>query len=234
MSVRLTLALALGLFIVTYVSSWISSAIIWRLWQVEARIGLQPAALVFAVVGVVIARLLDFSPGFLVGLVIGLEIVSRVGAPHRVRAIITQLGVMVGLSVLAWLAYSFLTDAVQGDYGVGMAFALDTLAATTAEGLTAAVVALLPLGFLEGREIFQRSKPLWAGVFVLVGTLFSLLVLPTAAQGEDVENIGVWTLVLVVFAVVTLVLWAVLHYTNPDRHTGVDDHEGLEAESAAR
>ncbi|MFL0713238.1 MAG: hypothetical protein ACJLS2_12080 [Microcella pacifica] len=34
-SLRLTLALAIGLFLVTYISSWISGAIIWRAWRIE-------------------------------------------------------------------------------------------------------------------------------------------------------------------------------------------------------
>jgi len=231
-SVRLTLALALGLFLVTYVSSWISSVIIWRRWRIEASIGLQPAALVFAILGVIVARLLDFSPGFLVGLVIGLEIVSRVGAPHRVRAVLTQLGVMVGISVAAWIGYSILTESVTGGLDYGTALALDTLAAATAEGLTAAAVAILPLGFLEGREIFLRSKPLWVASFLVIATLFSLLVLPTAAEGDDVGNLGAWMLVLIAFAVVTLTVWAVLHVTDPDRHA--QDEEELETENVAR
>lgn len=229
-SVRLTLALALGLFLVTYVASWISSAIIWRRWRIEASIGLQPAALIFAVLGVIVARLLDFSPGFLVGLVIGLEIVSRVGAPHRVRAVLTQLGVMVGISLLAWVGYSIVSESVTGDLDYGTALALDTLAAATAEGLTAAAVAILPLGFLEGREIFLRSKRLWVVSFLVIATLFCLLVLPTAAEGDDVGNIGAWMLVLVAFAVVTLTLWAALHFTDPDRH--VRDEEEVDTEGA--
>ncbi|MER3389106.1 MAG: hypothetical protein RJQ01_03655 [Microcella sp.] len=231
-SVRLTLALAIGLFLVTYVASWISAAIIWRVWRFETSIGLQPAALVFAVIGVVVARLLDFSPGFLVGLVIGLEIVARVDAPHRVRAVLTQLGVMVGISVLAWVGYSILTESTSGALDWVTALSLDTLAAATAEGLTAAAVAILPLGFLEGREIFQRSKALWIGAFLVTASLFALLVLPTEDGIDEISNVGTWLLVLVGFAVVTLTLWAVLHYTNPDRHAV--DERGSEPEDAVR
>lgn len=229
-SLRLTLALAIGLFLVTYVSSWISGVIIWRAWRFETSIGLQPAALVFALIGVVIARLLEFSPGFLIGLVIGLEIVSRVGAPHRVRAVLTQLGVMVGISVLAWIGYSILVASMTGEPDWVTALALDSLAAATAEGLTAAAVAILPLGFLEGREIFQRSKTLWVGAFLVTATLFALLVLPTEDGIDEISNLGTWFVVLVAFAVVTLALWAVLHYTNPDRHAVDEGAEGAASE----
>src|SRR5690606_30982740 len=75
-SVRLVLSLGLALFLVTWVASVISGLIIQRRWGVQSSIMLQPVALVFAAIGVVLARLLDFSPGFLIGLVIGLEIGS--------------------------------------------------------------------------------------------------------------------------------------------------------------
>ena len=152
------------------------------------------------------------------------------------RAVLTQLAVMVGISVLAWVGYSILTESTSGDLDWLTALALDTLAATTAEGLTAAAVAILPLGFLEGREIFQRSKALWAGAFLVTATLFALLVLPTEDGIDEISNVGTWLLVLVGFAVVTLALWAVLHFTNPDRFA-IDDgaeSEGAQKEGAPR
>lgn len=213
-SVRMTISLAIGLFVVTYVASWISGAIIDRVWNIETRVSLQPAALVFAVVGVIVARLLDFSPGFLIGLVIGLDLITRVGAPHRVRAILTNISVMVGLAVLAWVGFSVMSALSSGEPGAFELLVSDALIATTAEGLTAAVAALLPLGFLDGHEVFRRSKALWAGSFAIVATLFALIVMPTAA-GEDLEiaDIGFWMLVMAIFAAVTLTLWAVLHFT---------------------
>lgn len=212
-SLRMTASLAIGLFIITYVASWISGAIITRVWGIPTRVGLQPAALLFAVIGVVAARLLDFSPGFLIGLVIGLDLLTKVGAPHRVRATMTSIGVMVGLSVLAWLGYSGLVAVSTGEPSMLSLLVTDTLVATAAEGLTATLAALMPLGFLQGHEIFRRSKPLWAGTFVAVAVLFSLIVLPTVEGEGEVADVGFWMLVMVVFAAVTLTLWALLHFT---------------------
>jgi hypothetical protein len=213
-SVRMTVSLAIGLFIVTYVSSWISGAIIRRVWSIETRVSLQPAALGFAVIGVVVARILEFSPGFLIGLVIGLDLVTRVGAPHRVRAILTNIGVIVGLAVVSWVGFSILSAVMTGEPTMVGLLISDALVATTAEGLTAALAALLPLGFLDGHEVFRRSKLLWAGAFAAVATVFSLIVLPTAAgETDDVADVGFWMLIMVIFAVVTLTLWAILHFT---------------------
>jgi hypothetical protein len=213
-SLRMTFSLAIGLFIVTYVSAWISGAIITRVWDIETRISLQPAALVFAVLGVIVARLLEFSPGFLIGLVIGLDLLTRVGAPHRVRATLTNIGVIVGLAVFAWVGFSIMSALATGEPTVMGLLISDALVATTSEGLTAALAALMPLGFLQGHEIFRHSKRLWAATFTVVGTIFALIVLPTAGTGPgDAAQLGFWVLVMAGFAVVTLSLWAILHFT---------------------
>lgn len=213
-SLRMTFSLAIGLFIVTYVASWISGAIITRAWNIETRISLQPAALVFAVLGVIVARLLEFSPGFLIGLVIGLDLLTRVGAPHRVRATLTNIGVIVGLAVLAWVGFSVMTGLVTAEPTAVWMLVSDALVATTSEGLTAALAALMPLGFLQGHEIFRHSKRLWAATFAAVAAIFALIVLPTADTGPgDAAQMGFWVLVMAGFAVVTLSLWAVLHFT---------------------
>ncbi|MEN9621143.1 MAG: hypothetical protein RL499_1336, partial [Actinomycetota bacterium] len=189
---------------------------------------LQPAALIFAVVGVIVARILEFSPGFLVGLVIGLDLLTRVGTPHRVRATITTIGVMVGLAVLAWVGFSIMTALVTGDPTVLGMLVSDALVATTSEGLTAALAALLPLGYLHGHTIFQQSKLLWAATFASVAAIFALIVLPTAGTGPGgAADIGFWILVMAGFAAVTLSLWAVLQFTGK-----ADGHDDTAKENA--
>lgn len=232
-SLRMTISLAIGLFVVTYVSAWISGAIIQRVWSIPTRVGLQPAALLFAVVGVIVARLLEFSPGFLIGLVIGLDLLTRVDAKYRVRATLTSLGVTVGLALLGWVGFSILSAVSTGEPTVAELLLSDALVATAAEGMTAALASLLPLGFLQGHEIFRRSKGLWAGTFLVVATLFALIVLPTASETEgEVADVGFWMLVMVIFAVVTLTLWAVLQFTG--RHDADADEVVEQPAGAAR
>jgi len=213
-SVRMTVSLAIGLFLITYVAAWISGAIARRAWGVETQVTLQPVALLFAVVGVVIARLLEFSPGFLIGLVIGLDLLSRVDAAVRARVVVLSTSVTVAIAVGAWFAFSALTALSSGTPGWAELLVSDALVATTAEGLTAAIASLLPLGFLAGHEVFRHSKPQWAVTFTVVAVLFALIVLPTAAgETAPVEDMAFWLLVMGIFAVVTLSLWAVLQFT---------------------
>jgi len=175
---------------------------------------LQPVALLFAVVGVVVARILEFSPGFLIGLVIGLDLLSRVDAAVRARVVVLSTSVTVGIAVAAWFGFSALTALSSGTPGWVELLISDALVATTAEGLTAAMASLLPLGFLAGHEVFRHSKPLWAGTFIVVAILFALIVLPTAAgETAAVEDMAFWMLVMAIFAAVTLTLWALLQFT---------------------
>lgn len=213
-SARSTLSLAIGLFAITYVAAWITGAIASRVWKVETKISLEPVALLFAIVGVIVARLLEFSPGFLIGLVIGLDLVSRVGSAVRARVVVLNTGVVVALALGAWVGYSALTAASTSESGWFELLIHDALVATTAEGLTAALASLLPLGFLAGHDVFRHSKPLWGGTFIVVAALFALIVLPTA-QGAtaSVEDMTFWIIVMAGFAVVTLAIWAVLHFT---------------------
>jgi hypothetical protein len=228
-SLRMTVSLAIGLFLITYVSAWISGSIARRAWGVTTQISLQPVALLFAVVGVVVARLLEFSPGFLIGLVIGLDLLSRVDAAVRARVVVLSTAVVASIAVVAWFAFSALVAVSSGTPGWVELLISDALVATTAEGLTAALASLLPLGFLAGHEVFRHSKPLWAGTFIAVGALFALIVLPTAAgETTDVADVGFWMLVMVIFAVVTLSLWAVLQFTG--RRDGDDEGSGSAVE----
>lgn len=201
-SLRLVLSLGLAFFILSYGASWLSGFVTRRLWGVQNTIVLQPSIILFAVLGVVVARLLDFSPGFLVGIAIGLELVA---ASKRVvaRAVLVQFAFVVGLALLAWIGYSLF---VPGDDFLGM-LTEDMLVAVTAEGLTGAMIAIFPLRFLDGRDIWDDSKPLWLAAFVVVATAFALLVLPTALEGSDVGDYGVWVLVFAAFGAIALLVW---------------------------
>jgi predicted acyltransferase len=83
------------------------------------------------------------------------------------------------------------------------------LVAVTAEGLPGALIAVFPLKFLDGRDLWVVSKRLWVAAFLIVSTAFALLVLPTAIAGTDVGDYGTWLLVFAVFGLVSLAVWIV-------------------------
>lgn len=203
-SLRLVLALAIALFVLSFVASWISGVIIRRAWGAIGVVAMQPTIILFAVIGVIVARILEFSPGFLVGVAIGLELLQA-SKQVTARAVFVQIGVVTGLALAAWVVYSLFTP---GDDFVGMLID-DTMVAITAEGLTGALIAVFPLKFLDGRDLWEVSKRLWAAAFLLVAVAFALLVLPTAVQGTDVADYGVWLLVFAAFGLASFAVWLI-------------------------
>jgi hypothetical protein len=206
-SLRMVLSLAAALFLITYGASWATRLLLRRFWDAESRITLHPGLAVFAVIGVIVARLLEFSPGFLLGIVIGLELV-RAGRRAELASVLVQFGIILGLAVVGWLGYSLLVAGGPPD-GFWPALGRDTLVALTAEGLIALLVGALPLQFLEGRDLWERSKGLWLGCFFVIAVAFSLLVLPTASAATSAVDLGVWSISLLVFAALAVSVWAI-------------------------
>ncbi len=229
-SLRLVLSLALALFVLTVVIPIITGAIVRRVWSVGSTITMQPVALIFAVVGVVLARVLDFSPGFLIGLVVGLELAERASKRVQVRATAIEFSAIIITAVLAWVGYSLLADSSTEDSGFGIALLQDTLVAITAEGLVAVLVALLPVGFLDGRTLFRRARRLWVALFVVAGFAFAVIVLPTAMQVQEMSNIGWWLVVLVAYAALAFGLTIALKIGSTDEDD--DDRPGTSHELA--
>ncbi|MBN9607666.1 MAG: hypothetical protein J0G30_13775 [Actinomycetales bacterium] len=207
-SVRMVLSLAIGCFVLFYVLSWVNGRIARRLWDVEPEIDLKPMLAIFSVLGVVISRLTGFSPGILLGVVIGLAIV-RGSKRGELGVMLLQTGSIVAVAVLAWFGYSALgANGPATDFGTALLH--DTLAAITDEALSGAAVAILPLAFLEGRVLWERSKLAWVATFLVIETVFCLIVLPTALEQTDASQIGIWYLALAIFGALTFALWFVM------------------------
>jgi hypothetical protein len=214
-SLRLTLSIIVALFVVYYIAPRISGTILKRRWNLTSGVSIQPIALVFAIIGVVIGRLLGFSPGFLIGMAIGLELASNAESLHKARSMAVQVAVIVGLALLAWVGYSLIALAIGNSEGsVFTGLVQDALSTITAEGLTGMLLGLFPLAFFEGKEVWDHSKWLWATLFLVTGTAFSLLVLPTAIAPDEIgESLPVWLLVLGCFTVLSIGVWLCLKLT---------------------
>jgi hypothetical protein len=231
-SLRLTLSIVLALIVVYYIAPKVSGAIIRRRWGVGSDISIQPTALIFAIIGVVIGRLLGFSPGFLIGLAIGLELAASAGIRHRARSMAVQVGVIVGLALLAWLGYSLIALGIgDGEATVWTGLVQDALATVTAEGLTGMLLGLFPLTFFEGKDVWEHSKWLWASLFLVTATAFALLVLPTAIAPQQIaQSLPVWLLVLGCFTALALSLWLYLRLTaKPEAEPVADERERVDA-----
>lgn len=228
-SFRLVLACAIALFIVGYVASSLSGLIIRRRWGLATHMELKPLGLVLTIVGVVLSRLLEFSPGFLLGLILGLSIVGTTTAAQRAKATLVQAGVVFVLALLGWVGYSILT-AVSAPDTFGTALAFDTMVAVTAEGLTALFIGLLPFRLLDGEALFAHNKVVWAVTYVIAAAAFVLIVVP-AAWGEVNGSLVTWLIVLGGFAVVAVGLYLFFRFTSRDDEGGEQSEESPERES---
>lgn len=212
-SLRVVLACAIALFIVGYLASAISGVIIRGRWHLATTLELKPLGLVLTVVGVLASRLLDFSPGFLIGLLLGIGIIGRTTAAERAKTTLVQAGVVFALAMLGWVGYSILLAGGEPDT-FASALVVDTLVAVTTEGLTALFIGLLPFRLLDGSAIFEHSKLAWAASYTVAAAAFVLIVIPSA-WGQLDGSLWTWIVVLGGFAIIAVGLYAYFRFVAP-------------------
>ena len=63
-SLRVVLACAIGLFFIGFIANLVTGRIVGRRWKLDTVMELKPFGLLLAIIGVVLSRLLEFTPGF--------------------------------------------------------------------------------------------------------------------------------------------------------------------------
>jgi hypothetical protein len=205
-SLRLLIACFIAALVVSYGAYLLTSRIMNRRWALPTSIALRPYTLIITVVGVILSRVLDFSPGFLFGLMLGLSFPTATPAVLRSRARLIRTAMILGIAVVAWFGYSFAAAVVATmEPSFGTALLVDTLAALSTEGLTGMLIAMLPFLFLDGHDLWMHSKRLWASVYAVVVVVFFLVVAPKPDSWGDLgAKYGPWALILGAFTVVSL------------------------------
>ncbi len=212
-SLRVVLACALGLLVVGFVANALTGIAVAKRWGISTRMEIKPLGILLAVIGVLLSRLLDFSPGFLIGLLLGIALIGKVGPRDEVRTTLTKSGILFGFAILAWLVYSF-TGGLLTDQSFGANLFLETMVAITTEGLTALLIGLLPFKFLEGESLWKFSKPLWVGIWLFVAAAFALIVVPNNFAQVN-GSLWVWGIVVAGFAVVAIGLYVYFRFFAP-------------------
>lgn len=220
-SLRTVLACAVALFFVGFFSSALTGYIVKRRWSLPNVIELKPLGLILTVAGVVMSRVLDFSPGFLIGLILGLSLAASASAAQEAKASLIRAGIVFVLAVGAWIAYSVVI-ATGGTETAGGTFALDVLVAMTGEGLTALLIGLLPFRFLDGESVFAHSKPWWAIAWGVSAIAFLIIIVPSS-WGEINGSLVLWTVILVGFALVALGVYLYFRFWAPKPEEADDE-----------
>ncbi|HEY4225663.1 MAG TPA: hypothetical protein VGM70_07605 [Pseudolysinimonas sp.] len=206
-SLRLFLGLAIALAIVSYLVNALTGLIMRGRWRVDVEVNLRPLGLVLTVVGVVVSRVLDFSPGFLIGLVLGLVISEKHLAKHAWRAVLLRTGLLLGLALLAWLAFS-LFDAKEEGGTFASELAVETLVAITTEAVVGLLVELLPLRLLEGEKLYQKSKVLWGALYLVAVFIFVVAVVPWEGNWAELGNsLWAWIGIVVGFGILATAIY---------------------------
>jgi MFS family permease len=212
MSLRVFLTSLVSLAIFN-VAAWSVVRAIMRRHAPAAKpiIGFRWGSLVLLVVAVIIARLLQFEPGIVFGLVAGLIFAVTLSASRKATVVLLGSGFALAISVLAWIAYSFVAPIAAAAPGnLALVSVAELLSGLTLEGISALPLALLPLLALDGSAIFAWKKWVWALSYVVGLAAFMLVILTVPqAWGQIGGDFGRWVLIYLIFGVVAVLVWAI-------------------------
>ena len=210
-SLRLLLSCAASILLVNFLSAGITERVAEKAWKVPTRLEVMPWGLAIAIVGVIASRLLNFSPGFLIGSIIGVSVIGEVAKKFEMRVILLWAGVVWAVAMVSWvLAPVIPVLPASNPAGFITGFITDSLVATSAAGLTALLVALLPIALFDGGELFKASKLWWAVAFGVAVASFSLVVLPSASNWLGLgDGLLRWLLLTLGFIAVAIVTYLI-------------------------
>ena len=200
-SLRLVLACGIALFLVGYVANALTGTIARIQWNIIAAVSTRPYGIILTIVGVLVSRLLHFSPGFLIGLILGLTIQGKSATGYAWRTVVTRTVIVLAMAIAAWIGYSSLTLGSDEGGTFGSELLVETLVAIATEGIVALLVELLPLRFLEGERVYAHSRVLWGVLYFVTVVVFVLGVVSWQGNWDALGNsLWVWVGVLAGFA----------------------------------
>jgi hypothetical protein len=176
-----------------------------------ATIKFRWGSLILVTLAVLIARLLEFNPGVIFGLVAGLVFASTLSKAKDATVVLLGAGFGLAVALVAWVAFSLLAPLAAGAPGnLLLLSASEFFSAVTIEGIATLPLVLLPLLALDGHKLFAFKKWLWAACYV-VGLLAFMLVLLTIPNSwtEIAGDFVRWVVLFGVFGVVSVAVWAI-------------------------
>jgi hypothetical protein len=206
-SVAKFIGMLLGLVLVTAIAA-APTLLRGRREGVSARLKAIPLSLVIGVLCVVTSRLVDFQPGYLYGVLIGLTFARELSIAEKGRETALAAGTLLGVALVSWLALGMLPRAADAD--LALTIAQTTLSALLVAGLEAVTIGLLPLRFLPGESLYQWNRVLW-GSLLGIGAFafFHILINPTSGYLADTNRTPLLTTIglLVGFGAVSVAFW---------------------------
>ena len=210
MSVRLVIT-GLISFVLLNVIGWVVVIAALRKIQPDAHptITFRFGSLIVVALTVLVARLLEFEPGVIFGLVAGLTFAITLVASKDALVILLGSGAALVMAIGAWIGYSAfgpLADAVPGS--VVFRSLAELFSGVVVEGVSTLPLALLPLLALDGAVLFAWHKWVWALAYIVGAGSFVLVMFTIPeAWGEIEGGFGRWLLLFVGLAVIAVGVW---------------------------
>ncbi|GLK15819.1 hypothetical protein [Herbiconiux flava] len=210
----LIVPLAVALVVANAVPLGATSGYAWARLRRRAQLLVRPSTLLLTAATVLLSRLAGLEPGFVFGASIGLVFGIALERASGARAVVVGALAALLLGVGSWTAASALRASPGA--GAGDALLLDTLTAITVCALSAPVVALLPLSFLDGQALFRASRPAWAALYSVSLATFGVVLVPLAdAWSPVVSDLAWWLACLAAVSALTAAVWLYFRYV-PD------------------
>ncbi|MET4051543.1 hypothetical protein ABID81_000887 [Frigoribacterium sp. PvP054] len=209
-SARLLAGILVGVALVNVLAVVLPTLVTSRLLGRVPRVRISPHLLLVAVVACAVTRVLGLDPPLVLGVVLVGGLVASPTSRHGRAAepdaredglsALVQVGALVVLSAVAWAVHG----ALPGSGGFATELGLEISATVCLTGLGSLVLALVPLGTLPGRHLWDWSWPVHVGVTVVgVGTAAAVL----AGAPSSSFPVGGAVVAAVVLAGLCLAVW---------------------------
>jgi hypothetical protein len=226
-SVRMFISLLLTLIVESVVLLWLVSRLLRRRQpQLGTRFQFKFGSLVVLLVVVLASRVTSFEPGMLFGVVLALSYLGRPDAKTELRASTAEAGYLFGVGLVSWVAYSLVVGVQGGAADAAGVFLRETLGGFTIGALAALPIILLPWPGLIGGVIYSWRRGVWFAAYSVAALAFLIILLPLPQSWASIGMPFVsWLAVYAAFAVVSIVVWAVLTYglSRPTRKGAQND-----------
>jgi hypothetical protein len=228
MSLRVLVSGLLG-FLVFNLGVWTLVKVIVRRVQPDARpyIRFRWGSLVVVAIAVVVARLLEFNPGVIFGLVAGLAFGMTLALSKDALVVLLGSGFGLVAAAIGWIGYSLLAT-VKGDNAFTV-FVAEFFSGLTIEGISTLPLALLPFARLDGATLLKWKKWVWAIAYAFGLAAFMLVLFTVPGSwGEIPGDFLRWISLFLAFGVVAMAIWAIDNYLarRRVRKTGTEEeHE---------
>lgn len=211
MSARVLVSGLLSFIIFNFAAWMLTRRIIHRL-EPESKpyIKFRWGSLLILLGAVVIARLLQFDPGVIFGLVSGLAFGMALAKSRDALVVLLGAGFGLTASLIAWVGYSLLAPVTADSGAVAVVFASEFLAGVTVQGISSLPIALLPFAVLNGGKVFRWKRWVWAIAYVIGLVAFMLVLLSVPKSwGEIGGDFTRWLILFVSAGVIAVVVWAI-------------------------